>query len=387
MSLGIAFICAAVLSFASVSCVSKLALASGVLANPGRRHIHNGFVPKLGGLSVALGFFPAVLLSVSLDREMAAVLVASGLVLALGAYDDARGSTWKEKLAVSVIATSVLIFYGRLEVRDLGNILGSGDIRLGILAVPFTCFALFGIMNAVNLIDGLNGLLCGISLITFLSFAILGYIAGNAGATLLSVAGLGAVIGFIPSNYPRARIFLGDTGSLFIGFLLGAVSLMLIHGGAVKPVVPPLVLLLPIFDTLRVMGFRIFKGGHPFHPDRKHFHHLLVRSGISGRNTVKLMWAMSAVFAAFAVLSRDRSSEFIFISELSLMFIMGMFVMNLKSVRTVNAKARGGGYARASKVLGNETGAITTSMPEEAAAVRARAVRVEKKKENTPTLL
>lgn len=389
MALGIVFSCAVVLSFASVAYVSKLACSVGALANPGRRHIHSGLVPKLGGLSVALGLLLAVLFSIPLSREMAAVFVSSGLVLALGAYDDVKGASWREKLAVSVIATSVLIFYGGLEVRDLGNILGFGDIRLGILSVPFTCFALFGIMNAANLVDGLNGLLCGISIITFLSFALLGYLTGNTGAALLSVSCLGAVIGFIPFNYPKAKIFLGDTGSLFIGFLMGAVSLMLIRGGAVKTDIPPLVLLLPIFDALRVMGLRLFKGSHPFRPDRRHFHHLLMRSGISCRSAVHLMWAISAVFAVFAVISRNLSSEFTFVSELSFMFVMGVVVMNLKSVKTVSSKVHGGnGRTRASKILSNETGAIMASTPETRTetVVKARTVRV-KKEENTPTLL
>lgn len=357
MVLGVALTVAALLSFVSVSYVSRLALASGALAKPGRRHIHNGLVPKMGGLSIALGFFPAVFLAVPPERQTAAVLVSSFLVLAFGIYDDVRGLTWKGKLAVSGIATSVLIFYGRLEVRDLGNILGFGNIKLGVLSAPFTYFALFGVMNAANLIDGADGLLCGISLMAFLPLAILGYESGNTGAALLSAACLAAVAGFIPFNYPKARIFLGDTGSLFIGFLIGAVSLMLIRGGMVRPVVPPLVLLLPIFDTLRVMGLRILRKKHPFRPDKRHFHHLLIRSGMRERNAVRLVWVVSVFFAVFAIFSKGLSSEVIFISELSLMSIMGIAVMNLRSVKTVTAKGRTrtvnarAVYARGAKVV------------------------------------
>ncbi|MDA8388227.1 MAG: MraY family glycosyltransferase, partial [Nitrospiraceae bacterium] len=342
-------------------------------------------IPKMGGLSIALGFFAVALFIVPLDRQTISVLAASGLVLMLGIYDDVKGSTWRVKLIVSVMATSVLIFFGHLCVRDLGNILGFGNIKLGLLSVPFTYFALFGIINAVNLVDGLDGLLSGISIVTFLSFALLGYMAGNTGAAFLSLVGLCAVIGFVPFNYPRARIFLGDTGSLFIGFLIGAISLMLIADDRIKPVVPPLVLLLPIFDTLRVMGIR----NHPFRPDRKHFHHLLLRSGISSLGTVNLMWMASAVFAFFAVAFRNWPSRYLFITESSLMLMMGMVVKNLKGVRIASSKIRRGtGYAMSGNASGNKLGApyrVTAKAAlknKKSFEVKVQTIRVEKE-ENT----
>ncbi len=337
---------AVLLSFISIPFVSKAARSLGALANPGGRHIHLEPVPRMGGISVALGFFPVVIFAVPMDRQMISVLASAGLVLALGVYDDIRGATWKEKMAVCIAAASVLIFAGHLYVRDLGNLFGLGTINLGWLSVPFTYFALFGIINAINLIDGLNGLLCGISMLAFLSFAVLGYVTGNIPAIFLSVVCLGAVIGFIPSNYPRARIFLVDTGSLLLGFLIGTVALILIQDDRIKPVVPPLVLLLPIFDTLRVMSIRFFSGGSPFRPDKKHFHHLLLRSGVSSTDTVMFMWMISVVLSFFAVFLRNRPSEFILVIELSLMFFMALIVKNLRSVRLIESKIRRNAAAR-----------------------------------------
>lgn len=304
-------------------------------------------IPKLGGLSVAAVALPIISIALKLNREITAVLISSSLILVLGIYDDIRGADWKEKLLGSACAISILIFYGHLRIASLGNIFGLGKIDLGPLSLPFTYFAMFGIINAINLIDGLNGLLCGVSIIAFCSFACLGYFAGNYNVVFISMIFLGAIAGFMPHNYPKAKIFLGDTGSLLLGFMFGALSLMLIRDSGIKPVIPPFVLLLPVFDAIRVLIIRVQNGQNPFQADKKHFHHLVKRSGISDRGTVLYMWSITAFFSISAVLFRKADSDLLFIIELLIILFIGFIITRLKSVRTASStKKKEPAYSR-----------------------------------------
>jgi UDP-GlcNAc:undecaprenyl-phosphate GlcNAc-1-phosphate transferase len=230
----------------------------------------------------------------SINRVTGSYLASSAVILMLGIIDDVRGSDWKLKLAFSVIATSIFMFGSNIWIDNLGNLFGSGFIHMGLWGIPFTFFAVFGVMNAINLIDGLDGLACGISCITFTAFAIFAYISGNHTVYHLSLATLGATLGLLIYNYPRAKIFMGDSGSLFLGFSLAVMSILLTQGGGkVRPMVPVIILGLPIFDTLRVMTVRMLNNKHPFQGDKTHLHHLMLRSGIPRNRVVITIWVLS----------------------------------------------------------------------------------------------
>ena len=268
------------ISFLAIPPLISLATSRGVIAFPGHRHIHAYPTPKFGGIAIALSVLFISPFVISQDRLIGSYLLSSAIMLLLGIIDDIRGSSWAVKLGFSLAATSVLIFGGDVYVRSLGDLFGLGEIHLGIWGIPFTYFAVFGVTNAINLIDGLDGLACGMSSIAFLTFAIFASVNGNETVFYLSIANLGATLGLIRYNYPKARIFMGDSGSLFLGFSLSVSAILLTQGGGtMKPMVPVLILGIPIFDTVRVMLFRVLNKRHPFRGDKTHLHHLMARSG------------------------------------------------------------------------------------------------------------
>lgn len=332
--LAVYFFLSFLISYISTFFIIRLACSAGAVSNPGGRHMHKRQMPRWGGIGIVLGVFAVLIVFLPFDKRTSAFLVSSFLIFGLGVFDDIRHVNWKIKTICSFAAISILVFAGGVRVESLGDLFGFGEIALGAWAIPFTYFAVFGVMNAINLIDGMDGLLPGLSAISFAFFAVLGYSSGNDAVIILSVAGLGAVCGFIPRNYPKARIFLGDSGSLFIGFSLAGLSILLTQGaGGVKPMTPVLILCLPIFDTLRVMLIRVTGGRHPFRPDKRHLHHLITRSGVSSRRTVNIMWLISVSMCLVAVLLNPYHSVALTAAGFLFILSMSLWVSHLASVR------------------------------------------------------
>jgi UDP-GlcNAc:undecaprenyl-phosphate GlcNAc-1-phosphate transferase len=201
--------------------------------------------------------------------------------------------------------------------------------------LPFTIFAVFGVVNAINLIDGLNGLACGVSSIAFVSFAIFASVSGNTAVLTLSIACLGATLGLFRYNYPRARIFMGDSGSLFLGFSLAMLSIMLTQDkGTINPMVPVIVLGIPIFDTVRVLVIRLINKKHPFSGDRTHLHHLMIRSGIPLNRVVKTIWILSALMSFIACTLVTLDGWGLLLIYCISMALIGVFIENLKILKT-----------------------------------------------------
>ena len=194
MPIYLVFFIAFIISFATVPLLISLSNNSGAIAIPGKRHVHSHPTPKLGGIAIALGVLiitPSLLHFVSpsllhSNRVIESYFLSSVLILIVGIIDDIWGATWKIKMVFSGIAISIIIFGGGIYIENLGNLLGFGEIHLGLWGIPFTYFAVFGVVNAVNLIDGLNGLACGISSIAFLSFAVFAAISGNETAIMFT---------------------------------------------------------------------------------------------------------------------------------------------------------------------------------------------------------
>jgi UDP-GlcNAc:undecaprenyl-phosphate GlcNAc-1-phosphate transferase len=322
------------ISFLAIPPLISLANNKGVIALPGRRHIHAYPTPKFGGIAIALSVLFIAPFVLSQDRMIGSYLLSSAIILMLGIIDDIKGSSWTIKLGFSLAATSVLIFGGDVYVRSLGDLFGRGEIQLGIWGIPFTYIAVFGVTNAINLIDGLDGLACGMSSIAFLSFAIFASVNGNDTVFYLSVANLGATLGLFRYNYPRAKIFMGDSGSLFLGFSLSVTAILLTQGGGtMKPMVPVLVLGIPIFDTVRVMTFRVLNKRHPFVGDRTHLHHLMVRSGITKKRVVKSIWLLSALMSSLAFVLYRLDTWVMLLVFCIFVISMGVFIENLRIIK------------------------------------------------------
>jgi UDP-GlcNAc:undecaprenyl-phosphate GlcNAc-1-phosphate transferase len=210
------------------------------------------------------------------------------------------------KFITQIIAAVMLVFLSDTTLRTFGDILFLGPLTLGYLKIPVTVFCVIGVVNAINMTDGLDGLAGGISLIAFITFAILAYINHQRELMLLSIALSGAVIGFLRYNWYHKHpfhLFMGDMGSFLLGFSLAFLSIAITQksGAHVYPVAPLLILAVPVVDTVTVMIRRKMKGKSPFHPDKGHFHHILLRFGLSKKDSVKVILILTAMFSTLSV--------------------------------------------------------------------------------------
>lgn len=335
----IVFLSAFAVSFLLVPLVMSLANSSGAIALPGRRHIHSHPTPKFGGVAIASGVLIISSFIFPIDKVIGSYLLSSAVMLFLGIMDDVKGADWKVKLVFSAVATAVFIFGSDLWITNLGDLFGFGVIHLGDWGIPFTFLAIFGIVNAINLIDGLNGLACGVSSIAFVAFAVFGSMSGNSTVLYLSLCSLGATLGLFRYNYPRARIFMGDSGTMFIGFSIAVMSIMLTQGeGKISPMVPVIILAVPIYDTLRVFFIRIINKRSPFLGDKTHLHHLMMRSGIRQDRVVKIVWILSALMSLFAFALYRIDSRVMLLVFCVIIVMMGVFVRNLRIIRKMTVR-------------------------------------------------
>jgi UDP-GlcNAc:undecaprenyl-phosphate/decaprenyl-phosphate GlcNAc-1-phosphate transferase len=297
-------------TYAAIPVVISLAKKFNCFDVPGVRRFHKTLTPKWGGAAFIVGTLPVFLLTVGPDRQFVSYVAAAVVLVAVGLYDDYRPLGWKAKFLGTAIAASIVIFGGHETVRDLGSYAGIGEISLGYFSIPFTYFCIIGVTNAINLMDGLNGLAGGVSLIGFLSMGIAGVLGNNYEAAVLAFSFVGAMAAFLRFNFPKARVFMGDSGSLFLGFSLAVLAIMLTQGksSTLSPMFPILVLLIPVLDTLRVMAKRTLAGKNPFRADKTHFHHLLVRKGWSHSHAVVLLWSLSAFFGLVALMMHQKTA-------------------------------------------------------------------------------
>ncbi len=307
----VAFLAAAAVSFAATPLVRRFALRTGVLDRPGRRKVHRSAMPLLGGLAVAAGFGVGCAVAYAIPGgrapELALVGLAVGafLMVALGIYDDRKGADARLKLSVQVIAALVVVASGS-RIAILTNPLG-GHWRLGLLSVPVTVLWIVGITNALNLIDGLDGLAAGIGTIVSLTLFALAVPDSTTFVPVVAIAIAGASAGFLRFNFPPARIFLGDTGSLLLGFVISVIGM---HGflkgtTALALAVPLLAIGVPVADTALAIARRSVRHAHLFQADREHLHHRLMRIGLTQRQAVLVLYWVSIFLALTALSLRD----------------------------------------------------------------------------------
>ncbi len=291
------------LSWALTPLVKKLALRVGAVDKPDPRKVHKTLMPRMGGLAIFLAFTVGVLLWGGLSLRVIGLLISSAMIVALGIVDDIHSLSPRLKLLGQLLASVVLVSFG-VYVKFLSNPLGEGMLDLGWLGVLVTIIWLVGITNAVNLIDGLDGLASGWSAISALTMALTSLLSGELWAGVLAVFLAMAALGFLKHNFHPASIFMGDTGSMFLGFALGALSIMSFSKGATVMTVfiPILILGVPIFDTSFAIFRRVRSHKPVFQADKGHLHHRLLSLGLSHRQTVLVIYGITLVFSALALL-------------------------------------------------------------------------------------
>ncbi len=287
--------------------LARIATRIGLVDHPAARKIHSRPLPLVGGIAMVISATFSFLLFIPLEG-LRGYFIGMAILLLIGFLDDYSEIGHREKFLAQVLATSILMYLSRIYLQNFGDLLGIGDIVLPantFIVWGVTVFCVVGVTNAVNLIDGLDGLAGGFSFVAFLTFAALASLAGNTPVMLLCLALLGAVMGFLRFNWVEATIFMGDAGSLCLGFSLALVALVLTQGDAaqVRPVVPLLVLAVPVVDTLTVMIKRILRGQSPFKSDRYHLHHIFIRYGMPRGWAVRVIIALCTMFSCVAVLS------------------------------------------------------------------------------------
>lgn len=282
----------------------------GWLDKPDARKQHHAPTPAIGGFGVFLGIVLPFLLSSGFTVETSS-FVAGGLLLVLvGALDDRFHINWKVRLAVQLLATLVMIYGTGARAEHIGPLFGFGDIELGAWSVPFTVFITLSLINVLNMFDGIDGLIGMVTAAVTAMFICAALYSGAYDIAAGLFWALGALAGFLWFNLrrpgqPRARVFLGDAGSGFIGFLLAFVIFRLTQnpGHPVSPVLGPYLLVPPIVDGLVVIVHRVRKGLSPFAAGRDHAHHLMLDAGFSVTQIVVLMTLLTLFAGLFGAVS------------------------------------------------------------------------------------
>ena len=302
----ISFIVAFIITFAATPFVKELAFKIGAVDIPkDNRRMHKRPTARLGGLAIFAGFIISVLLFSDVNTELAGILAGCCIIVLLGVFDDIYALNAKLKLLIQLAAALCPVLCGVCIdfVKVPSFISAFGYIDLGWASLPITVIWIVGITNAINLLDGLDGLACGVSSISALTLLCIAIIVGEDSIAFVTSALAGACFGFLPYNFNPAKLFMGDTGSLFLGFVLATISVQgLFKGYAVISIAIPLLILgLPIFDTASAILRRLKNHQPIMSPDRGHLHHRLIDAGFSQKQAVSIIYILCIILCIVAV--------------------------------------------------------------------------------------
>lgn len=290
----------------------KISFKLGAIDMPKDRGMHKKPMPRMGGIAIVLGFMVTVLILFRFTsgielRQFIGLIIGASMIVILGMIDDVKNLRARHKLLIQIAAALIVIFAGtRIKV-----VMWPFTAALQKFSAPITLVWIVGVTNAVNLIDGLDGLAAGVSSIAALCLMVLCIITGTELAVVLTAALAGACLGFLPRNFNPAEIFMGDTGSTFLGFILGATSILGTFKGyaLLALIVSVLCLGLPVFDTLFAMIRRIARHKPIMQADRGHLHHRLIDRGFSQKQAVLILYAISLFCGLLAIFISFRDSR------------------------------------------------------------------------------
>ena len=304
-----AFIVSFAFTFATTPLVRRFAFKIGAIDIPkDNRRMHKKPTPRIGGLAIIFGFTVATLCFAQPSRQLYGTLAGAAIIAVMGVIDDCKNLPAKLKFVIQIIAALVVVFAGDIKIDVFTNPNFLSDNPYWVLpewlSVTLTVIWIVFITNAVNFIDGLDGLAAGVSAIMSISLVFISIRVGEYPIAILGIALMGSCFGFLPFNFNPAKIFMGDTGSTFLGFMLATLSIQGVFKSyaVISFAVPLLILGLPLFDALFAMIRRILRGQSPMTADRGHLHHRLVDMGFSQKQTVFILYAISGVLGITAVL-------------------------------------------------------------------------------------
>lgn len=284
--------------------VKKVAVHINAMDIPNARKVHKVPIPRLGGLAVFLAFLLGYMIYGTISTQMISVLIGGFIIILTGIIDDINSVPPRYKFLLQTLAALVVVLYGKLYFNDL-TVLGYTFSFPSWVNMALSVLFIVTIINAINLIDGLDGLSSGISSIYFLTIAILGFTRNSLGGldVILSLIMLGSTLGFLVHNFPPAKIFIGDTGSMFLGFMIAVIALLGYKVTTITSIIIPLLILfIPLFDTILAIGRRLLKKESFAHPDKEHLHHQLLKMTSSPTKTVLLIYLINIIFSAISIL-------------------------------------------------------------------------------------
>ena len=279
--------------------IKKVAIHVGAMDIPNARKVHKVPIPRLGGLGIYMGFLLGYVLFGVMSLKMNAILIGSFIIIVTGIVDDIKPIPAKIKLLFQILAASVVAFYGKILLQDLSAF--GFYINFGNFSYLITIIFIVAIINCINLIDGLDGLAAGLSSIYFITIGIVivGWKHTFGLDAIITFIMLGSTLGFLCHNFNPAKIFMGDSGSMFLGYVIAVIALLGFKNVTLTTLLVPICLLaVPILDTLFAMLRRIVNKKPMFEPDKQHLHHQLLNLNLSHRNVVLVIYALDILFAS-----------------------------------------------------------------------------------------
>jgi UDP-GlcNAc:undecaprenyl-phosphate GlcNAc-1-phosphate transferase len=334
---GVGFAAACLIAVLLTPLVKRFAFWVGAVDAPNHRKVHTRIMPRMGGLAIFLAFVGAYfVISPAIEPHKSDVaiglLVGGAIIVLVGALDDRFDLSPKLKLLGQILAACVVVYSG--VVIDLVNIpFGGETVTLTWLAVPLTILWIVGVTNAINLIDGLDGLSAGVSAIATATMLVLALMMGNVSVALLSTILLGSIIGFLFYNFHPAKIFMGDSGALFLGFSLATLSILgFKQATVVSLLIPVMILGVPLSDTFFAIMRRWVNKMPISAADKSHLHHCLLQLGLSHRKTVLVIYGIALIFGLSAVLFSQIQDT---------LWAMVILIAALVSILVIGAEAIG----------------------------------------------
>ncbi|WP_025744945.1 UDP-N-acetylglucosamine--undecaprenyl-phosphate N-acetylglucosaminephosphotransferase [Salinivibrio costicola] len=280
----------------------------GLVDKPNARKLHQGAVPLVGGLSISLSLLYFLWYNADLIPHTDLYSLSILVLVVIGALDDRFDISYKIRFLVQGLLSIAMIEVGNIELSTIGNILGTGNIDLGIAGYIITIFAVIGAINAFNMVDGIDGLLGGLSIVTFAGVAFMMTTVNHYDLAYLATAIIVIMAPYILFNLGllgrKRKVFMGDAGSMVIGFTVVWFLLLSSQTGqqaSIRPVTCLWLIAIPLMDMAAIMIRRIRRGHSPFKPDREHLHHIFQRLGLSSKQTLLVICSFAALFAGFGI--------------------------------------------------------------------------------------
>lgn len=299
-------IAAAIISIILTPFIRKFAIAIGAVDLPNERRVNKRIVPSLGGIAVFISFFLSTFFLLPIpNQEIMPIFLGACVILLTGIMDDLKELSPKLKV-LGILIAALIVYYGGDIQLNMINLPFIGELHFGSFSLPVTLFWILAITNAVNLIDGLDGLASGVSMIALTTMGIIGYFfltVDSMAVPIMIFVLVGSIAGFLPYNFNPARIFLGDTGALFLGFMISVMSLQGLKNATLITLIIPIVILgIPITDTIYAMIRRVLNKQSIATADKLHIHHRLMSLGFTHKQTVVAIYCLAAIFSLIALL-------------------------------------------------------------------------------------